>query len=1157
MSVSVKAQDVSDLNETQKNLYNTLLASQAEQTDQIYEASADEADAQTKEADDTTLDAAKQSAEDQNVVTSDGTAVENNNSDTKSSTVTNYLFDVTLKHGDEAVEPKGEVQVSIQSDLFKSTDSDLSIIHLDEVKNEAVDTEAVINTDEGTAVLSTNSFSVYVIKDVGQKDSYGSLSEAFNNAENGSTIKLDSDFNNLNDVSISIQKNKSLTLDLNGHSLYFNEVNNNNAPIYIENGSTLTIKDSFAEGENPTYKDTISSDTVSNNYNNIATNSLDNSKKIDTVTYYVTESDALGTTTTETTKKHVYSTKGYIVGDIKTGNNTGIVYVSKGATFNLQSGLLTAHTDYNDGYGDGHSVFNCGTFNMTGGYIVGRNSNQKGAGICATSGSTTNLSGGVIAANSTSTGGGAVYLDGGNLNISQNAIISGNKYSVSKESSDYSGGGGIYAINSKIEINGGYITNNSYTGAENTDNATKYGGGAIWTNYGSEITINDGQVTGNYSNNGGGGLYIGSWNSKATLYLHGGIVASNYCKTGEGGGIRVAGADDSNAGSLVEINGDKKTYITNNINKTDNSWGGGGIFVQQNGHLKLTNVLITSNTAGGYGGGFASCPTGNTNIDMSYAGIFNNTARGINFSKGAKDNKNDDGQAYEKDGVTGEQAADYFVGAYSHVNEKVATLTNSMLGGGTSYWTGQAYDINLSEKFEGTLGRKDNTKDYTNKDTLEISRMAALQAYPESVDKNKAIDAAKVFITGNTSNTNGGGIMTNGYVTVGQVLSSNKYPVININGTKVLQLNNKNQSIREGEFGFELLKNKPSYSNGNLEISTNSVIATTANSASEGPSNSSSFSFNNVALNDCIPSGQDSGEITLYLVETKGNEESITYSQDFYEITIPFETETITEGEDSSQTKITVYRLVNESNNQLTIKKYTDAHNFTQVYPTNKEINEGYIIAQGNQNNDYKDTGTINLSNLGNTFVNNIPAYLLTIYKYQAGAETNGPLEGVQFKLYGAYDSGNGQVSDQLLADSAGTLFGTDGTLTTTADGVVKIGYLKYGDYYLKETKAKDGFEKLDKVIKITVNSTGISATYADGTELSNIVKEDTHMPSGEAATSNIHYCLHIANNSGTVLPSTGGIGTDWFILGGCGLISIALIYALLIHSRREGGDLG
>lgn len=1149
MSVSVKEQDVSDLNETQKNLYDTLLASQAEQADQIYEASADEDGTQTEEVDDTTLDAAKQSTEDQNVVTSDGTAVENNNSDTKSSTVT-YLFDVTLKHGDEAVEPKGEVQVSIQSDLFKSTDSDLSIIHLDEVKNKAVDTEAVINTDEGTAVLTTSSFSAFVIEGENQKI-YDSLFDAFNQAPDGATIKLDSNYdeNVLKDKTFTIDKN--LTLDLNGHFLHFNETGNS-APFKISAGGTFTIKDSSAEGDKPDEIDTVTDETVNNNYNNAANNDLNDKDKTDTVTYYVTQSSASETTTAETTKKHVYRTKGYIVGDIKTGNNTGIVYVSSGATFNLQSGLLTAHTNYKNGYDDGHSVFNCGTFNMTGGYIVGRNSNQKGAGICATSGSTTNLSGGVIAANSTSDGGGAVYLDGGNLNISKNAIISGNNSSGS--SGEYNGGGGIYAINSaKIVINGGYITNNSYTGAGNTDNATKYGGGAIWTNAGSEITINDGQVTGNYSKNGGGGLYIGSWNSKATLYLNGGVVASNYCETGEGGGIRVAGNDVSNAGSLVEISGDKKTYITNNINNTDNSWGGGGVFVQQNGNLSLTNVLITSNSADGYGGGFASCPTGNTNINMSYAGIYSNTAAGTNFSKKSLSEKNDDEKAKINDGVNGQQAADYFVGAYSHGTEKVATLTNSMLGGGKSYWTGQAYEINSSVKFVGTLG-KDNYKDKTE---LGICKMAALHAEPVEEDKIKAIAAARVFITGNTSHTNGGGIMTNGYVTVGQVLSSNKYPVININGTKVLQLNNNNQNITAGEFGFELLKNKPNYLNGNLEISTDSVIATTANRDSEGPTNSSAFSFNNVALNDFIPSDQDSGEITLYLVETKGNEESITYSQDFYEITIPFDTEIITEGDGSSQTKITVYRLVNDSNHQLTIKKYTDAYNSTQVYPTDENKDGDYIIYPGNHDNNYKYTGTINLSDLGYTFVNNIPAYLLTIYKYQAGAETTGSLEGVQFKLYSEYDSDTGIVSKQLSADSAGTPFGEDGILTTTADGVVKVGYLKYGEYYLEETKAKDGFEKLDKVIKITVNSAGISATYADGAGLSNIVNEDKHMPSGEDSTSDNHYCLHIANNSGTVLPSTGGIGTDWFILGGCGLISIALTYALLMHSKREGGDLG
>ena len=1016
MSVSVKAQDVSDLNETQKNLYDTLLASQAEQAEEIYEASKDEDGTQTEEVDDTTLDAAKQNTEDQSVVTSDGTAVENNNSDTKSSRVTNYLFDVTLKHGDETVEPTGKVQVSIQSALFTNTDSDISVIHLDEVKNEPVDTKAVINTDEGTAVLTTSSFSVFVIEGSNQY-TYYSLIHAFTEAPAGATIRLDSDYDE-KDITFTIDKN--LTLDLYGHYLHFNETGSS-APFTVTNGSSFTIMDSSAEGKNPTYKDTISTDTVSNNYNNTATNSVDDVNKTDTVTYYVTESTVSGTGTTEITKKHVYSTKGYIVGDIKTGYSTGLVYVSSGATFNLQSGLLTAHTNYNNGYEDGHTVFNCGTFNMTGGYIVGRNSNQKGTGVCATSGSTTNLSGGVIAANSTSDGGGAVYLDGGNLNISKNAIISGNNSSGS--SGEYNGGGGIYAINSaKIVINGGYITNNSYTGAENTDNATRYGGGAIWTNAGSEITINDGQVTGNYSKNGGGGLYIGSWNSKATLYLNGGVVASNYCETGEGGGIRVAGAGDSKEnGSLVQVSGDKPTYITNNQTHTNKSWGGGGVFVQQNGNLSLTNVLITSNSADGYGGGFASCPTGNTNINMSYAGIYSNTAEGTNFSKNPLSEKNDDEKAKINDGVNGQQAADYFVGAYSHGNGKVATLTNDMLGGGTSNWKGKVY---IHQPNDGDPSYSDVVLKEGESKELEISKMAALHAYPSSDAQTKAITAAKVFITNNTSNTNGGGIMTNGYVTVGEVRSSNKYPVINISGTKVLQLNKINQSISEGKFDFEILKTQPSYENGKLKVDSNSIIKSVSCNASDA-SNVSAFNFSEVSLGDYITSGSESGTIHLYLVEKQGNDNDVEYSQVYYDIAIPYKREIIQpDSNNSLQTEIFLYQLVNnttDATQKLIVKKYSDSNTATTIYPSDDSSNvNSYTVTSGNTSNnyqDYKDSGTLNLVGDDYTFINT-----------------------------------------------------------------------KY---------------------------------------------------------------------SRTVLPKTGGIGTDWFILGGCGLISIALIYALLIHSRREGGDLG
>ena len=95
----------------------------------------------------------------------------------------------------------------------------------------------------------------------------------------------------------------------------------------------------------------------------------------------------------------------------------------------------------------------------------------------------------------------------------------------------------------------------------------------------------------------------------------------------------------------------KKAYITNNTTNTPNDWGGGGVFVQggnsaegvNSACLKISNALITKNSAKGYGGGFAACPSGKTAItDANGIAIFGNTdANGENLS-GGTNGKNED-----------------------------------------------------------------------------------------------------------------------------------------------------------------------------------------------------------------------------------------------------------------------------------------------------------------------------------------------------------------------------------------------------------------------------------------------------------------------------------------------------------------------------------
>ena len=143
--------------------------------------------------------------------------------------------------------------------------------------------------------------------------------------------------------------------------------------------------------------------------------------------------------------------------------------------------------------------------------------------------------------------------------------------------------------------------------------------------------VTGGFITGNYSAEAGGGLYVGHYNSSdiqiggTTFSMTGGIVASNYTENSEGGGIRISGYTQG----VIRASEGSKIYITNNRTNSDYDWGGGGIFVQAQGNLNIENSLITQNHAGGFGGGVGACPTGETLLLHEVgAAVYGNTANG-------------------------------------------------------------------------------------------------------------------------------------------------------------------------------------------------------------------------------------------------------------------------------------------------------------------------------------------------------------------------------------------------------------------------------------------------------------------------------------------------------------------------------------------------
>ena len=107
----------------------------------------------------------------------------------------------------------------------------------------------------------------------------------------------------------------------------------------------------------------------------------------------------------------------------------------------------------------------------------------------------------------------------------------------------------------------------------------------------------------------------------------------------------------------------------------------------------------------------------------------------------------------------------------------------------------------------------------------------------------------------------------------------------------------------------------------------------------------------------------------------------------------------------------------------------------------------------------------------------------------------------------------------------------------TPADGNIKFDGLDAGTYYLEETKAPVGYNKLTAPITVVISSTlpttGGTASYtvtADG-----------------ATTTD--YTVRVENKAGTELPSTGGIGTTLFYVIGGGLMVAAIV--LLVTKKR------
>lgn len=673
-------------------------------------------------------------------------------------------------------------------------------------------------------------------------------------------------------------------IDLNGHKI--THTSDNQSLFNITGGATLTVMDSQqATVDNPTASNFECSNSTLSKNANLASVVCDETSKIpDKLIYYVTGSSVNegGTSTTEALYRHEVTIGGAIVA-CNSSNRVSLINLfgtnGKGGTFNLQSGVLTQEENCNVA----HLIYaqNGSTVNMSGGYVCGASVGRDGAGagIAAMDNSTLEISDGVIAGNYAPSGGG-VYALNSTVNM-VGGIISGN--GTNNYESGY--GAGICAEDSMVTITNGYITNNKYqfyTDEGHKGNGCHGGGGiaAFSHNEGQKngsLVISGGYITGNYSAEAGGGVYAGAWNRALSRFTFSdGTIASNVAEHSEGGGIRISAPTESVFEVPIDSHADSHAYITNNTTNTSNDWGGGGVFVQggngsvQPASLRISNALITNNHAKGFGGGFAACPTGKTAItDTDGIAIFGNSdENGVKRSGGThektddKDEK-DGGEITEKFKEAGHQ--DLFL-IRDHTNgEYIAAVTGQMLGGGAANWTGTI------DKTPTSIGKYEGA---------QAKYMIGLRSEPIQDDKDAATAAASLFITGNSSNIHGGGIMTNGDVIAGSTTQVSVYPKMKLNGTKALT----GRALNAGEFKFQLLKQgkngkAPSFNkDGELQLNDCSKVG-------DGVTNDASgdFAFD-------LGRVYSDGSVVYYLVEDPAKDPGdtpvpgVTYDETIYKI---------------------------------------------------------------------------------------------------------------------------------------------------------------------------------------------------------------------------------------------------------------------------------